>query len=161
MSPQVLLSTGHTGITVSDLHRSIFFYRDLLGCEVSPVVECAGPLFEAITAVPSAVIDVVFVRLPGHIVELLCFRQPDQRARSTLRTCDAGFCHLCLKVADIDNVVSSIQAAGFSPLSGIQTIEDGPAKGMRAVYVRDPDGVVIELVEEPRGVVLEELYWPH
>jgi len=157
-SPVKVLSTGHTGITVSDLDRSIRFYRDLLGCEVSAPVRAEGPFFETITGVPGCQIDIAFARVPGHVIELLCYRNPPSRA-STLRACDPGFMHVCLKVADLDRVVSVIRSAGFEPVGLIQRAEGGPVDGLKVVYVRDPDGVVLELIEEPPGVVLEDVYF--
>ncbi len=151
-------STGHTGITVSDLDRSIRFYRGVLGLSVSEPVRCAGEMFGRITGVPGAEIDISFVRAPGHVIELLCYRKPEGRVSSTLRSCDPGFWHLALKVREIDRVVAAVKRSGFEPLSEIQRVDDGPVEGLRVVYVRDPDGVVLELIEEPQGVVLEELY---
>lgn len=151
-------SIGHTGITVSDLDRSVRFYRDVLGFKVSEPVRCAGEMFEKVTGVPGAEIEVAFVRAPGHIIELLCYRKPEGRVRSTLRSCDPGFWHLALKVSDIERAVQSVWRAGFEPLSPVQSVDEGPLAGLKVVYVRDPDGVVLELLEEPRGVVLEELY---
>ena len=151
-------STGHTGITVSDLDRSIRFYRDLLGCEVSAPVRANGPFFEEIVGVPGCEIDVVFAKLPGHVIELLCYRAPQGHA-STLRACDAGFMHVCIKVADIDKVVALVRSAGFQAVGRVLTAEGGPVDGLKVVYVRDPDGVVLELIEEPPGVVLEEVYF--
>ena len=153
-----VLSTGHTGITVSDLDRSIRFYRDLLGCEVSTPVRAEGPFFEAVTGVPGCQIDVAFARVAGHVIELLCYRNPRSRA-STLRACDPGFMHVCLKVADLDRVVNVIRGAGFEPVGPVQKAEGGPVNGLKVVYVRDPDGVVLELIEEPAGVVLEDVYF--
>jgi catechol 2,3-dioxygenase-like lactoylglutathione lyase family enzyme len=151
-------STGHTGITVSDLDRSIGFYRDLLGCEVSKPVRAEGPFFEAITGVPGCQIDIAFARVPGHVIELLCFRNPPGKT-STLRACDPGFMHVCLKVADLEKVVALVRSAGFQALGAIQKAEGGPVDGLKVVYVRDPDGVVLELIEEPPGIVLEEVYF--
>ena len=151
-------STGHTGITVSDLERSIRFYREVLGLAVSEPVHCAGAMFENVTGVPGAEIDISFVRAPGHVIELLCFRKPEGRGRSSLRSCDAGFWHLALKVRDLERVVAAVGQAGFQALSAIQRVPEGPLNGMKVVYVRDPDGVVLELIEEPVGVSLEELY---
>ncbi|HTW38466.1 MAG TPA: VOC family protein [Steroidobacteraceae bacterium] len=151
-------SIGHTGITVSDLDRSIHFYREVLGFAVSAPVHCTGEMFERVTGVPGAEIDVSFVRAPGHVIELLCYRKPEGRVRSTLRSCDPGFWHLALKVSDIERVVQSVWRAGFEPLSPVQGVGEGPLAGLKVVYVRDPDGVVLELLEEPPGVVLEELY---
>jgi len=157
-APVRVRSTGHTGITVSDLTRSIHFYRELLGCEVSPVVRAEGAFFEAITGVPGCQIDVAFARLPGHVVELLCFRNPAGRA-STLRACDPGFMHVCIKVADLEKVIQLVRSAGFEAVGPMQHATGGPVDGLKVVYVRDPDGVVLELIEEPPGVVLEEVYF--
>jgi catechol 2,3-dioxygenase-like lactoylglutathione lyase family enzyme len=157
-APVRVLSTGHTGITVSDLERSIRFYRDLLGCEVSPPVRAEGPLFETITGVPGCQIDVAFARVTGHVIELLCYRNPPGEA-STLRACDPGFMHVCLKVSDLNRVVDMVRSAGFQPVGPVQRAAGGPVDGLRVVYVRDPDGVVLELIEEPPGVVLEDVYF--
>jgi glyoxylase I family protein len=158
MSPVRVSSIGHTGITVSDLDRSIHFYRDVLGLPVSEPVHCTGEMFEKITGVPGAEIDISFVRAPGHVIELLCYRKPEGRVRSSLRSCDPGFWHLALKVSDLERVVAAVGRAGFQPLSAVQGVREGPLNGLKVVYVRDPDGVVLELIEEPPGVVLEELY---
>jgi glyoxylase I family protein len=158
MAPVRVSSIGHTGITVSDLDRSIRFYRDVLGLPVSEPVHCTGEMFEKITGVPGAEIDVSFVRAPGHVIELLCYRKPEGQVRSTLRSCDPGFWHLALKVGDIERVVAAVARAGFQPLNAVQRVGEGPLAGLKVVYVRDPDGVVLELIDEPPGVVLEELY---
>lgn len=157
-APVKVRSTGHTGITVSDLDRSIRFYRDLLGCEVSTPVRAEGPFFEAIVGVPGCQMDVAFARLPGHVIELLCYRYPPGRT-STLRACDPGFMHVCLKVADLERVVALVRSAQFTAVGPIQKAEGGPVDGLKVVYVRDPDGVVLELIEEPAGVVLEDIYF--
>lgn len=158
MDPYKFRGVGHTGITVSDLDRALRVFRDILGCESSPVVNCSGELFERVTGIPGAVIDVAFVKANGHVLELLCYRQPQERSASRLRACDAGFLHICLKVRNIEQIVRALEVEGFKTLSPIQLIDAGPAAGMKAVYTRDGDGLTLELVEEPDGVVLEELY---
>jgi glyoxylase I family protein len=151
---------GHTGITVSDIDRSCRFYRDVLGLTVSKVIRVSGPSVGRITGVPDAVLDVAFVRCPGHVIELLSFAEPLVRHASKLRTCDPGFLHLCFKVSAIDAVIAAILAAGFETLSPIETMQHGPAAGMRVVYARDPDGVVLEFAEEPPGISFESLFFP-
>jgi glyoxylase I family protein len=153
-----VIGLGHTGITVSNIERSISFYREVLGFEVGERVRVSGEMFEKVTGVPGAEIDVAFVRAPGYFFELLCYVKPEDRARSKLRACDPGFMHVAFKVHCLDDLVASIKAHGFEPLSAVQTVPDGPAKGLRVIYARDPDGVVLEFIEEPRGVILEHLY---
>ena len=154
------LCVGHTGVTVSDMRKSCGFYRDILGFEVSEPLRLSGGAVARITGVPDAELDVAYVRCSGHVLELLCFVRPEHRQRSTLRTCDPGFFHLCFKVRGLDAVVQAVRAAGFEATSRIETFAEGPARGMRVVYVRDPDGVVLELAEEPAGVCFEDLFFP-
>ena len=160
MGAVTVLSTGHTGITVSDLDRSVRFYRDVLGFDVSPPVQVSGPMFEKVTGVPGCIIDVAFARGAGHVVELLCYRAPADHKPVKPRACDPGFWHLCFKVTDLGRVVTAIRAGGFEALSEVQTATEGPVKGLSVVYARDPDGVALELIEEPPGVSLEALYFP-
>ena len=160
MSVCRVIGVGHTGITVSDIDRSISFYRDVLGFEVGTKMRVGGEMFEKVTGVPGAEIDIAFVRAHGHFFELLSYAKPEDRAASKLRACDPGFMDVSFKVENLDDVVASIKTHGFEPLSPIQTVPEGPEKGLRVIYARDPDGVVLEFMEEPRGVILEHLHGP-
>ena len=155
-----LVGVGHTGITVSDLRKSCWFYREVLGLAVSEPLRISGESVARVTAVADAELDVAFVRCPGHVLELLCFVRPEHKEPSRLRTCDPGFMHLCFKVRELDRVIQAVRAAGFDPLSSIETVQAGPAQGMRVVYTRDPDGVVLEFMEEPPGMCFEDLFFP-
>lgn len=146
-----VLSVFHTGITVSDLERSVAFYRDVMGFPVGDTIRLGGALAEQVTGVPGAEIDIVFVTAPGHTIELLHFAKPDDQRRSTLRPCDPGFFHLCFMVDDIDRVVAAVRAGGFEAVGPVPTVQHGPRKGRRAIYARDPDGVVLEFMEDPKG----------
>ncbi len=158
MSTVRVVGVGHIGITVSDIDRSISFYRDALGFEVGNKMRVGGEMFEKVTGVPGAEIDIAFVRAPGQFLELLGYVKPEDRTASKLRACDPGFMHVAFKVQNLDAVVASIKAHGFLPLSPIQTVAaEGPEQGLRVIYARDPDGVVLEFIEEPHGFTLERV----
>lgn len=72
MSSAQVLSVGHTGITVSDLDRSVAFYRDVLGFPATDKRHLGGDLAAKVTGVPGAEIDIVFVSAPGHTIESSC-----------------------------------------------------------------------------------------
>ena len=70
--PFRILAADHTGITVSNLERSLAFWRDVLGFELSHRVDQKGELAAEITGVPDAEISLAVLKAPGgHKIELL------------------------------------------------------------------------------------------
>ena len=138
-----IAKTMHTGLTVSDLEKSIAFFRDVLGFEVSDRIEAKGPFFEELVGVPGAEMVVAYVEAPGHTIELLQYVKPDERRKTDLRPCDTGFVHMAFEVEDLDAVVAAVTDAGLEPFSPPLT---SPRK-RRVVYTRDPDGHVLEFMQ--------------
>jgi catechol 2,3-dioxygenase-like lactoylglutathione lyase family enzyme len=148
--PFRILAADHTGITVSDLERSLVFWRDVLGFELSHRAHQKGELAEQITGVPGAEILIAVLKAPGHKIELLEYRAPaDRRTGNELRPCDVGSVHIALTVDDLDAVLETIAAYGWKAAGNPQTLTVGPNIGKRVIYVRDPDGTTIELMQMP------------
>ncbi|HEY2139028.1 MAG TPA: VOC family protein [Chthoniobacterales bacterium] len=145
-----ILAADHTGITVSKLERSLVFWRDVLGFELSHRAHQTGELASEITGVEGAEILIAVLKAPGHKIELLEYRAPADRVRSDLRPCDIGSVHIALSVDDLDAVLQTIAASGWKPAGKPQTLTVGPNAGKRVIYVRDPDGTIIEFMQ-PAG----------
>jgi glyoxylase I family protein len=146
-------SADHTGITVANLERSLAFWRDVLGFELSHTAHQTGELAKEITGVAGAEIKLAVVKAPGgHKIELLEYLAPSDRKRDAdLRPCDVGHAHVALLVDDLDAVLERIAAAGLKAAGKPQTLKNGPNAGKRVVYVRDPDGTTIELMQPPQA----------
>src|SRR5947207_13184562 len=148
---QFCISADHTGITVSNLERSLEFWRDVLGFEFSHSAHQKGDLAQEITGVDGAEIKLAVLKTPGgHNIELLQYLAPADHKRATLRPCDVGSVHLALLVNDLDAVLAQIAASGSEAAGKPQTLSKGPNAGKRVVYVRDPDGTTIEFMQPPR-----------
>jgi glyoxylase I family protein len=148
--PFRILAADHTGITVSNLERSLAFWRDVLGFELSHQVRQAGHLASEITGVPGAEISIAVVKAPGHKIELLEYHAPsDRKGSGTIRPCDIGAAHIAITVDDIDAVLEKIAASGWQAAGSPQTLSTGPNAGKRVIYVRDPDGTTIEFMQPP------------
>jgi catechol 2,3-dioxygenase-like lactoylglutathione lyase family enzyme len=145
MNSGKVLGVAHTGITTSDLDRSIRFFRDVLGMPVTEPALYDDPVMGKITGVPEAAIRIAYVDLPGHKLELLQYLTPLQRRHSDLRPCDSGHLHLSLSVEGIDEVAGRMSQAGFKLAGPIQQVED--AGGFRVIYTYGFDGLVIELMD--------------
>ena len=143
-----ILGADHTGITVSNLERSLAFWRDVLGFELSHTAHQTGAMAKEITGVASAELKLAVLRAPGgHKIELLEYLAPPDRKRLALKPCDVGSVHVALLVDDLDAVLESIAASGWKAAGEPQTLETGPNAGKRVVYVRDPDGTTIEFMQ--------------
>ena len=145
-----IISADHTGITVTNLERSLAFWRDVLGFELSHTAHQKGELAREITGVEGAEIKLAVLKTPGgHKIELLEYLGPADRKRASPRSCDVGSVHVALLVDDLDAVLEQIAVSGWKAAGKPQTITRGPNAGKRVVYVRDPDGTTIEFMEPP------------
>ncbi len=143
-----ILAADHTGITVSNLERSLAFWRDVIGFELSHTAHQTGELAREITGVSGAELKLGVVKAPGgHKIELLEYLAPADRKHVNPRPCDVGSIHVALLVTDLDAVLERIAASGWKAAGKAQTLKTGPNAGKRVVYVRDPDGITIELMQ--------------
>lgn len=147
----------HTGITVSDLDRSIEFYCSSFGLKQIRRADLAGEALEQAVGVPGATIEVAMLAADNTIVELLQYKTATG-APFSLGNNDAGSAHLCFSVDDIDSVYASLVAKGVACVSAPdEGAEDGPDVGTRFAYVLDPDGMTVELFQAGPTLTLAAL----
>ena len=146
-----IIGADHTGITVSNLKRSLAFWRDVLGFEFSHTAHQTGERPEQITGVKGAELKLAVVKTPtGHKIELLEYYVPaDRKKQFDLRPCDVGHVHVALIVDDLEAVLQRIAASNWKAAGTPQSLTQGPNAGKRVVYVSDPDGTTIELMQMP------------
>jgi lactoylglutathione lyase len=144
----------HGGIAVSDMERSLAFYRDLLGMEVHfDITVDAVDYVRSLMGIEMRDCRVVYLRVPGSdgvFVELLEYHGTDARPTPDPRSWDPGTGHLCFHVSDAQGLLQDAVAAGYRARSErAQQIPMGPNKGGWAAYLIDPDGYHIELYQRP------------
>jgi lactoylglutathione lyase len=144
-----LSSVYHTGFTVSDLERSIAFYRDLLGMHLVHRQDTTAPYVGTVTGFPDVHLKVALLKITPddpHTLELLQYAshpaEPTDRATNR-----PGNGHLCFRVDDIHAWYQRLSAHGIEFRSEPVQITAGVNEGAYAVYLRDPDGFTIELVQ--------------
>ena len=94
-----VLCADHTGITVSNLERSLAFWRDVLGFGFSHTAHQKSELAEEITGVKGAELKLAVLNTPaGHKIELIEYLAPPDRKRANLRPCDVGSMHVALQM---------------------------------------------------------------
>jgi catechol 2,3-dioxygenase-like lactoylglutathione lyase family enzyme len=143
----------HTGLTVSDLDRSVAFYRDLLGLELIAQWDSSQPYLRRIVNYPDAELRIALLRLPtggdgapGHHIELLEYRRP-RGARGDANTFNPGNGHVAFMVADLDATYAELSAKGVRFKSAPVPITHGRNAGAKGVYLFDPDDITLELIQ--------------
>ena len=138
---------SHVGICVSNLERSLRFFRDLLGFIVEHELEIAGQPTDTLLRLQDSHLQAVYLVRDGVRVELLQFLSPPAPPRRERVMNEPGLTHLSFRVADLRRVVDALRAAGERVLD--ETILDFPDFQAGACFILDPDGQLIELVQAP------------
>ncbi|MBA2513709.1 MAG: VOC family protein [Solirubrobacterales bacterium] len=147
----------HTGITVSDLERSVGFYCSAFGLEETRRVELGGEAFEEAVGVPGAEVELAMLAGGNTVVELLQYKTSSGKP-FTLKNNDVGSAHLCFTVDNIEAVYGSLVEKGVPGVAApSEAPEAGPAEGTRFAYLLDPDGITVELLEVGPGTNLKAL----
>ena len=143
----------HTGLTVSDLERSIAFYRDILGLELVTQWESAQPYLRTVVGYPDAELRIALLRLPrgatgrsGHHIELLEYRAP-RGTRGDANTFNPGNAHVAFMVEDLDAAYAEMSAKGVRFKSAPVAVTHGRNTGGKAVYFFDPDDITLEMIQ--------------
>ena len=136
----------HTGLTVSDLDRSLAFWRDALGMEVVMQQEKQGGYLEAIVCEHGAHVHMAHLAFEpdGPRIELFQYLAPSG-GKAELRPADVGFSHVCVLCDDVEVLLARLVEAGGRPFTDVIEVDTGANAGGRCVYLRDPDGHVVEL----------------
>ena len=148
MSNFNVLATNHTSFTVSNLDRTVAFFRDALGFDVTSKAPRDSALIERITGVKGANVMIAYVRGSGHSLELIEYSGPNDRTAVYPKPCDVGFAHVAYDVDDIDAAIAAASFHDVKPIGPVTAIDQGPNQGSRVAYLRDPDGITIEFIEK-------------
>ena len=127
----------HVVLRVTDVHRALDFYCDVLGCRIERTVEDIGLVQLRAGA---ALIDLVDVA--GTLG-----RSGGAPAGVEARNVD----HFALRIEffDEDEIVAHLAAHGVAP-GAVETRYGAEGEGP-SMYITDPDGNGVELKGPPRG----------
>lgn len=148
----MITSILHVGLTVTDMDRSIRFYRDTLGFTFQGELTMDGEATEKLFAKPDCRARVAYLNgsdhLKGPSVELIQFTSETAVAKKS-DLFSTSISELCFLTDDLWQEYRRLCALGVEFLSEPQDFDftaDGFGKS-KAVYFKDPDGIILELME--------------
>ncbi|MGH7819477.1 MAG: VOC family protein [Candidatus Binatia bacterium] len=138
----------HVGICVSDIERSLRFYRDLLGFRYLSDLRVAGEPTDTLLELRDTDLHAAYLERDGLRIELLRFASPPAREpRQERRMNDAGLTHISIRVSELRSFVARLRGEGVRVVE--RTWIEIPSFESAAVMIEDPDGQRIELVQSP------------
>ncbi len=140
----------HVSVTVSDMNRSLAFYRDLLGLEEVERHRLEGETISEMAGKPDVVMQVVRLQAPetpGVLLDLQQYITP-QGDISDAQLGDVAHSHFCFGVPDLFGTYTTLKAKGVEFVS--EPVNFDLEWGVvHVVFFKDPDGFVLELMEYP------------
>ena len=142
----------HVGLTVSDLDRSIAFYRDILGLEFQGEIFMAGEETDRLFRMKDTKARVAYLNgskaIEAPPIELIQFVDNKvKKVKGNLFT--TSISEVCFYTDDIERVYNSLIENHVECLSEPQYFDfraDGFGES-RAFYFRDPDGIILEMMQ--------------
>ena len=152
MRPPDVVGVGNFSHIVSNLDKSLEFYRDVLGLEVTTSVPFSGnPAIMKLGGTPGAQSRMAQLRVHGSEVgvELIEYKNIDRTPQHP-KFVDPGAAKLALRVRDLAAVYARLQKFGAQILT-----EGGRPAGVNnglILFVADPDGFTVEIAQGTRAV---------
>ncbi len=154
--PVYAQSVTSIGFTVSDMDRSIAFYRDVLTFGPVSDVEVDGPEYDQLYGCFGVRARVVRMRLGEQQIELTQFISPPDLRPIPVPSYshDLWFQHVAIVVRDMDTAWAQLRkyhVRQISPRPQTIPMSNQVAAGIKAIKFRDPDGHNLELLWFPEG----------
>ena len=142
----------HVGLTVSDLDKSIAFYRDVLGLKFQGEIMMVGEETDKMFQKKNCKARVAYLNGSENIetppVELIQFVDNDfKKVQSNLF--ETSISELCFYTDDIDTIYKELIENNVECLSEPQYFDfslQGFGKS-KAFYFKDPDGIILEMMQ--------------
>ena len=136
----------HFGIVVTDMKRSLRFYRDLLGLQVVREMDESGEYLDNVLALENVQVTTVKMSADSGstLVELLEFKSHPCQTPVKREVYSIGPTHVAFAVDDLEAAYCRLSQAGVPFNAPPQLSPDGYVK---VTFCQDPDGTPVELVE--------------
>jgi catechol 2,3-dioxygenase-like lactoylglutathione lyase family enzyme len=144
-----MMITGidHCALSVSDLERSIAFYRDIIGFELIRTLECPPESkLGGVVGLPNCDARIAHLKKGSMMLELFEYRQPrGDRLPADRTQADNGWSHLGFTSTDVRGDFADLSRQGVKFIG--EPVEFRPEVWI--VYFYGPDGEVCELRQTP------------
>lgn len=136
----------HVGLVVSNLDKSLMFYRDLLGLKIQGTTSEEGDFISSITSIDNVILNTIKLSADDNstrieLIELLS----EIPASNNVQLSTRGFTHIALTVLNLDELYTKLQNQGIEFTCKPKISPNGKLK---ITFCRDFEGNFLELTQE-------------
>jgi catechol 2,3-dioxygenase-like lactoylglutathione lyase family enzyme len=148
----MIAGVHHACVIVSDMERSLGFYRDILGMkeEMNLKFDADPVMMDLPGTKPKQ--HLVMLSAGNAVVELIHYVEPKGKA-AQVRPCDFPNMHVCFLVDDIKKAYDEAKAKGVNTFHRAPDLIQGSGTSLDGywyVYFRGPDNEILEFIQPPR-----------
>ncbi len=143
-------AVAHIGLTVSDIDKSIEFYKNILKLEYVGEMKMKGKETDLLFDNKDLDVRVAYLKAEdgGAEIELIQFVDKEI-AKDKASLFKTSISEICFEVEDIDEWYEHFKNNNVETLSAPQEF-DSTEYGFgvsKAIYFKDPDGIILELMQ--------------
>lgn len=148
----IVKNLDHVAVTVSDLERSLPFYKEVLGLQEIERHLLDGETISTMAGKPGVVMQVVRLACPDTpdiLIDLQQYIEPKEDV-SNAALGMANHSHFCFGVNNLQATCDELQKKGVELISAPVSFdlgEDWDYGVVKVVFFKDPDGFILELME--------------
>ncbi len=142
----------HTGFVVSDMERSLAFYK-ALGFKEERNAILEGDWISRVLGYPDVRVHIVFLGLGDgrHSLELLQYLNPRGKKLAPRELRTVGSCHVGVLVDNLEEWYRELSAKGVKFVNPPLYRQVQYPWARAACYLQDPDGNWLEFIERAPG----------
>ena len=137
----------HLGLVVSDMKKSLEFYRDLLGLTIRGQTDEHDEFISKVLDFTDVKVKTVKLSASDNStrIELLQFENPKKEKSKKISLFEPGFTHVSITVKNLDELFEKLKNHGIEFNSQPTISSNGLLK---VVFCKDFEGNYLELIEE-------------
>ena len=137
----MIKSLGHVGLGVSNIKKSLEFYRDFLGMEVLMELDVKDDRIGRVIGIEGAACKIAHLQLGNNILELFQYTNPKgQNKAENMNQYDQGLVHIGFEIDNFHTHIEQLKEKGIKLLG--EPVEFRP--DVWVAYFHGPDAEVIE-----------------
>jgi catechol 2,3-dioxygenase-like lactoylglutathione lyase family enzyme len=144
----MILGLSHVGLTVSNLGRSLDYYRENLGCEVLSDAERKGDWIDKLTGIPGFHSRTVYLMVTAsHHIEMFGFINPQVIPPEDPAKMRAGILYCVLRREGQERSPAPPKSMGRHEWPALMEEREPSFPGENETIWEDPDGVPLKIIQ--------------